>query len=80
MSSSDRLLGIRAKIEWAKEHILKLEMAIRRFFDGKPYEVGANRDPNTRRVSHYVKRIDNRLRRISHCVSSERALLSSTPR
>lgn len=51
---SDKLSGIRSKIERTKKHVADLDVAIRTFLDSNPYKVGTERDPNTRKMVYYV--------------------------
>jgi hypothetical protein len=52
--ASDRLASARSKIEWAKKHIADLDVALRMFYNTKPYKVGTKRDPRTRKLIYYV--------------------------
>jgi len=58
-STSDKLFSARLKIKRAKEHIVELDVAIRAFFDTKPYKVGTKRDPNTRRLIYNVACVED---------------------
>jgi hypothetical protein len=55
----DPLAGIRSKIERAKKHVADLDAAIRAFLDSKPYKVGAERDPDTRKMVYYVVHVED---------------------
>jgi hypothetical protein len=57
-TSADRLRGIQAKTERAKQHIADLERAVRAFRDSKPYEIGTERDPKTGYLIYQVVRAD----------------------
>lgn len=54
MNADERLARIGLKIEWAKQHILNLNFQLKAFFDSNPYEIGTQRDPQTRRLIYYV--------------------------
>lgn len=56
MTADERIALIQVKIERAKKHIGDLDAALKTFFDSKPYEVGAKRDPQTRKLVYYVAR------------------------
>jgi hypothetical protein len=53
-STTDKLSGVRAKIEQAKQHAVDLGVALRDFFSANPYQVGTRRDPETRKLTYYV--------------------------
>jgi hypothetical protein len=59
MIADERLALIQVKIERAKEHINNLNSAIRVFFDSKPYEVSTKRDPQTRKLTYYVSKVQS---------------------
>ncbi len=52
---SDRLLGIRAKIERAKEHIGNLESRVRTFRETNPYRIGVEVDPQSGKRRYKVR-------------------------
>jgi hypothetical protein len=54
MLASDKLLGVRAKIERANEHILNLHSALAAFRDSRPYKILTKHDENTRELIYYV--------------------------
>jgi len=56
-TADERLAGVRAKIERAKQHVLNVDGAARAFLDSNPCEGGTKRDPDTRRVLHYLVRV-----------------------
>jgi len=56
--ASDKLIGIRAKIERTKKHISDLDAAVRAFLGTNPYKVGAKHDPNTRKLVYYVTHVE----------------------
>jgi len=64
--TNDPLAGIRSKIKWAKKHVADLNSTIRDFLDARPYEVGANRDPNTRKPVYKVTNVKDVPCDISH--------------
>jgi hypothetical protein len=51
---SDRLEGVKAKVDRAKLHLDKLDAALGAFIRRNPYEVGTRRDPQTRRLIYYL--------------------------
>jgi hypothetical protein len=55
---ADRLLGVRLKIERAKQHVVDLDVALRAFYESSPYKVGAKRDPQTRKLVYYVTSVE----------------------
>jgi hypothetical protein len=59
MSVTDKLTGIRAKIERTKKHITDLEDAVRSFLQSGPYRVGVKHDPNTRKLIYYVAHVED---------------------
>lgn len=48
------LTGPRAKAERAKKHVQDLNIALKAFFDSKPYTVGTKHNPNTRQLIYYL--------------------------
>ncbi len=56
MTVDERLALIQFKIERANEHIINLNIAIKDFFDSKPYQVSTKRDAN-RRLIYYVSSV-----------------------
>jgi hypothetical protein len=54
MTADERLARVRAKVERAKQHIVDLNLRLKDFLDSKPYVVGAQRDPQTRRPVYYL--------------------------
>jgi hypothetical protein len=51
---SDRLEGVKAKVDRAKLRFDELNAALDAFFRTNPYEVGTRRDPQTRRLIYYL--------------------------
>src|SRR4051812_42882611 len=56
-TTSGKDVDIRLRIERAKKHIVDLNTAIVAFNATGPYEVGAKRDPDTRKPIYYVKEV-----------------------
>jgi hypothetical protein len=52
---SDRLAGVRAKIERANEHISDLESRFGAFRDTEPYRLRTKKDANTGEIIYYVE-------------------------
>jgi hypothetical protein len=50
----ERLRQVTLKIKRAKEHIEDLERQLLAFLDTKPYGVGTEHDPDTRKLAYYV--------------------------
>jgi hypothetical protein len=57
MTASESLAAIRVKIEGARDHLRDLRGQVGAFLAMKPYEVGAKRDPNTRKPIYFVARV-----------------------
>ncbi len=55
--TNSALLGPRAKVERAKEHIVQLEKILGIFLESDPYKVVAKRDSQTRKPIYYVGNI-----------------------
>lgn len=58
MTADERLALVQRKIDRANHHIVDLYSAIRAFFESKPYEIGAKRNPETRQLIYYLERIE----------------------
>jgi hypothetical protein len=58
MTANERLALVQLKIERANKHIIDLNSAVRSFLDSNPYEVRAERDPQTRKPVYYLARVD----------------------
>lgn len=54
MTADDRLALVRVKVERAKQHIRDLDIAVKSFFDTKPYVVGTKRNPQTPQLTYYM--------------------------
>ncbi|MGB6771764.1 MAG: hypothetical protein WBF51_07140 [Candidatus Dormiibacterota bacterium] len=54
MGADERLRAIQTKVERAKKHVNDLESEVHAFLATNPYEVGAKRDPDTRKPLHYL--------------------------
>jgi hypothetical protein len=52
LTAEERIALIQVKIERANKHIIDLNAEIKAFFDSKPYKIGAERDPQTRRITY----------------------------
>ena len=57
MTADESLAAIRLKIERARDHLRDLQDQVGTFLATKPYEVGAKRDPSTRKPIYFVARI-----------------------
>jgi hypothetical protein len=57
MSTSNKLIDGRLKVEWAKAKIVDLNNSLKAFFSTKPYKVGRKRDPQTRKPIYYVESV-----------------------
>jgi len=58
MTSDERLALVRLKIERAKEHIGDLDVAVRAFWESRPYEVSTKRDDQTRKLIYYASKVE----------------------
>lgn len=54
MTATDKLAGVRAKLDRANKHIADLDVAIAAFLDSRPYPIGTKSDANTRQLTYYV--------------------------
>ena len=50
----ERLKHVTLKVKRAKEHVVALELALRKFLESGPCKVGARHDTNTRKLIYYV--------------------------
>ena len=57
MSAPDRMVGVRSKVERAKQHISQLQLRLRTFAKTEPYRISTKRDPETRELLYYVESI-----------------------
>lgn len=53
-AASDRLEGVKTKVERAKHHVNELEAALRAFYKTNPYVGATKRDPQTRKLVYYL--------------------------
>lgn len=57
MTHPDPLLGSRTKVERAKEHSRDLQLAVKHFFDTRPYVVKTKDNTSTRQRIYYVAEV-----------------------
>lgn len=57
--SEEKLVGIRLKIERAKQHFGDAEHALSIFSESGPYKIGTKHDPETRELIYYAKEVNS---------------------